>query len=50
MLLDGKADLRLPATAPSEPSTTLSYTDSAIMTTCHAIMTLNSRTDLAIFM
>lgn len=46
MVLSGKADIRMPATAPSEPSTTLGYTTNPIETTSHCLMALADRDDL----
>ncbi|MDD4850096.1 MAG: ATP-binding protein [Gemmiger sp.] len=46
MLLDGRADIRMPGTAPSVPSTDLGYTQHNIMDTFYAVLTLNSREDL----
>jgi signal transduction histidine kinase/DNA-binding response OmpR family regulator len=46
MLLDGTADVRMPGTMPSTPSTTLAYTSESIMDTYLSVMTLSSRTDL----
>lgn len=46
MLLSGEADLRLPGTLSSTPSTTLGYTSESVMNTYHAIMTLKTRDDL----
>ncbi|MDD3337017.1 MAG: transporter substrate-binding domain-containing protein [Eubacteriales bacterium] len=45
-LLSGEADIRMPGSLPSTPSTTLGYTSESVMDTYHAIMTLNSRDDL----
>ncbi len=46
MLLDGEADIRMPGTMPAQPSTTLEYTNSSVIDTYYAIMTLKSREDL----
>ncbi len=46
MLLSGEADIRLPGTMPSVPSTVLGYTNESVMDTYHAILTLKSRDDL----
>lgn len=46
MLLDGEADIRMPATMPTKPSETLAYTNSSVIDTYYAIMTLKSREDL----
>ena len=46
MLLDGRADLRMPASMPTTPSTVLSYGSTSILDTYHVMLTLNSREDL----
>lgn len=46
MLLEDKADVRMPGTLPQTPSTTLDYTEHSVVDTYYAIMTLNSRSDL----
>ncbi|SHK60535.1 response regulator [Hespellia stercorisuis] len=46
MLLEGRADIRMPATTPQTPSTTLGYSENAIASTSHVLMTLKSREDL----
>ena len=46
MLMDGEADIRMPASMPSEPSTELGYTSESIMENCRALMTLSDRSDL----
>lgn len=46
MLLDGKADVRMPGTMPANPSTTLEYTQRSIIDTYYALMTLKTRNDL----
>ena len=46
MLVDGKADLRMPGTKPPTPSDTLVYNDTSIMATYDALLTKNSRDDL----
>lgn len=46
MLLDGQADLRMPATPPTTPSTTLSYNGTSIIDTYNVILALKSRDDL----
>ena len=46
MLLDGEADIRMPGTLPTSPSTTLGYTQHSIMDTYYAVLTLKDRTDL----
>ncbi|MDD3361744.1 MAG: ATP-binding protein [Hespellia sp.] len=46
MLLDGEADIRMPATLPKNPSTTLGYTGTSILDTYNVILTLNERNDL----
>ncbi|MGI6502264.1 MAG: ATP-binding protein [Anaerostipes sp.] len=46
MLLNGKADLRMPGTVPSTPSKELDYNATSILATYNAIMCLDSRDDL----
>lgn len=46
MLLSGEADIRMPGTLPSAPSTDLGYTGESVVETYHALMALNSRDDL----
>ncbi|NLU23207.1 MAG: response regulator [Clostridiales bacterium] len=46
MLLNGKADLRMPGTLPSSPSTTLEYTQHSVLDTYYALMTSKNRNDL----
>lgn len=46
MLLDGEADLRMPATMPASGSTTLSYSSLSIIDTYHVLLALKSRNDL----
>lgn len=46
MLLDGEADIRMPATRPKNPSTTLGYSGTSILDTYNVILTLNERNDL----
>lgn len=46
MLINGEADVRMPATKPSTPSTVLSYNETSILDTYHVLLTLNSRNDL----
>lgn len=46
MLMDGKADIRMPGTLPSSPSTTLEYTEQSVIDTYYAVMTLKNRKNL----
>lgn len=46
MLLNGEADIRMPATMPAQKSTEFGYTEQSVIDTYHAIMTLKSRDDL----
>ncbi|MDD3411489.1 MAG: ATP-binding protein [Eubacteriales bacterium] len=46
LLLSGEADIRMPATLPSQPSATLGYTSQSIMDTCFVMMALKERDDL----
>ncbi|MDD3797366.1 MAG: ATP-binding protein, partial [Lachnospiraceae bacterium] len=46
MLLEGEADLRMPATVPVSPSTTLSYNATSVLDTYNALLTKDTRDDL----
>lgn len=46
MLIDGKADIRMPGTMPSAPSTVLSYSQTSILDTYEVLLTMNTRDDL----
>ncbi|MDO5560702.1 MAG: response regulator [Oscillospiraceae bacterium] len=46
MLLDGKADIRMPGNMPAVASDTLDYSSQSIMDTFHSLMTLSQRSDL----
>lgn len=46
MLLDGRADVRMPASIPTTPSMELSYSSSGIIDTYHVMLTLKTRNDL----
>ncbi len=46
MLLDGKADIRMPATMPLIPSSALSYSATSIIDTYHVLLALDTRDDL----
>ena len=46
MLINGKADVRMPSSLPAIASTTLSYGTQPIMENSRVLMTLDSRTDL----
>lgn len=46
MLLNGEADIRMPVSLPTTPSTAFSYSNHAILNTYHVLMTLKSNTDL----
>ena len=46
MIIAGEADIRMPASKPSSPSETLSYTNESIMNSYYAIMAKKDREDL----
>ncbi len=46
MMLDGRVDVKLPVSEPVKPSVTYEYTTEPMMSSYHAIMTLNTRNDL----
>jgi len=46
MLLSGEADIRLPVSQPTTPSTTFSYSNHPILNTYHVLMTLKSNKEL----
>lgn len=46
MVLSGVADIRMPATMPTKPSSELGYTAESVMDTYYTILTLKNRNDL----
>jgi len=46
MLLSGEADIRMPVSLPTTPSTTFSYSNHPILYTYHVLMTLKSSKEL----